>query len=181
MVRWWETFTLCSTAVHKSPHPYHHCINHHIHIPSHPLLTLEKSLTRHFRWYGLYKHEDCITWCSIIDLFNCPIPLLRTPPYPALQVWLPGRGTTGLGLPGPLPILVSKVSCPGKLLSPRQPGQLVTLLCSHVLDHEPPLRPWLTQSMVYVFVKLDQSPSLSLGFWMLNWEKHTETRSCLQH
>lgn len=25
------------------------------------------------------------------------------------------------------------------------------------------------------------SPSLSLGFWMLNWEKHTETRSCLQH
>lgn len=89
--------------------------------------------------------------------------------------------TTGLGLPGPLPILVPKGSCPRKLLSPRQPGHLVTLLCSRVLDHEPPLGPWLTRSMVYVFVKLDQSPSLSLGFWMLNWEKHTETRSCLQH
>lgn len=24
-------------------------------------------------------------------------------------------------------------------------------------------------------------PSLSLGFWMLNWKKHTKNRSCLQH
>ena len=268
MVRWYETCTFCRTTG-KSPNPY-------------PLLPMEMSMTRHFRWCELYKHGDCIMWCSTVDLLNCPIPLLRIPPYPALQVWLPARMTiclhlpeseshpvmsnslrprglyspwnspgqhTGVGSlslfqgifptqgsnpgvlhwrpiffffflpaepqgeanntgvcilsllqgifptqelnqgllhcrwilyqlsyegsPGLLPIVVPKVSCPRKLLSPRQPGQLVYLSCSHVLVREPPLGPWLTQPMVLDVVKLDWSPSLLLGFWMLNWEKFT--------
>ena len=265
MVRWYETCTFCRTTG-KSPNPY-------------PLLPMEMSMTRHFRWCELYKHGDCIMWCSTVDLLNCPIPLLRIPPYPALQVWLPARMTiclhlpeheshpvmsnslrprglyspwnspgqhTGVGrlslfqgifptqgsnpgvlhcrliffftgwaireaqeywsvypipspgnLPNPgiepgspalqvdplttelwgkpwtSPNLVHKISCSGKLLSPRQPGQLVYLSCSHVLVCEPPLGPWLTQPMVLDVVKLDRSPSLLLGFWMLNWEKFT--------
>ena len=277
MMTWYETCTSCSTTG-KSPNPY-------------PLLPLEmsvtrKSMTRHFRWCELYKHGDCIMWCSTVDFLNCPIPLLRIPPYPALQVWLPARVTiclhlpereshpvvsnslwphglyspwnspgqhtgvgslsffqgiflsqgsnpgllhcrqiflsaepegkpknTGMcslsllqgifptqelnqgllhcrrilyqlsyeGSPGLLPILVPKVSCPRKLLSPRQPGQLVYLSCSHVLVHEPPLGPWLTQPMVLV-LKLDRSPSLLLRFWMLNWEKFTRRLGVvLQH
>lgn len=40
---------------------------------------------------------------------------------------------------------------------------------------------WLSLWSTFFFVKLDQSPSLSFGFWMWNWEKHPETRSGLQH
>ena len=85
MVRWYETCTFCRTTG-KSPNPY-------------PLLPMEMSMTRHFRWCELYKHGDCIMWCSTVDLLNCPIPLLRIPPYPALQVWLPARMTICLHLP----------------------------------------------------------------------------------
>lgn len=164
MVRLCWTFTLLST-IGKSPHP-------HSFYPYFPPKNQSKD-TSNFMGIGSMNMKT-VQW-STIESFNHSIPLPRISPY---YVWrcdsLEG-GPTSLIWLGLSQFYHSKSHVPGNFTVPGNWHNWSPY--SAIMSGS-----WASSTAMTNLVSYCQfrpSPSLSVG--TLNWGKHTENRSCLQH